>query len=159
MDAMIDVAIPGFGQLHLTTLVCDYNGTLARDGVLLDHVRTRLPRIAEKLRVHVVTGDTFGTVHNELRGIPCEIGVMPPEDQAEAKVKLITRLGAQNIVAIGNGRNDRLMLAAVALGIGVVGDEGMAGEAQQASDVVVRHIVDAFELLLEPRRLVATLRG
>lgn len=156
---MIDVAIPGFGQLRLTTLVCDYNGTLARDGLLLDHVRTRLPRIAEKLRIHVVTGDTFGTVHKELRGIPCKIGVMPPEGQAEAKLDLVTRMGAQNIVAIGNGRNDRLMLAAAALGIGVIGDEGIAGEAQQASDVLVRHIVDAFELLLEPRRLVATLRG
>lgn len=156
---MIDVSIPGFGRLQLTTLVCDYNGTLARDGLLLDEVRTYLPRIAEKLRIHVVTGDTFGTVHKELQGIPCEVGVMPPEGQAEAKMELVTRLGAQTIVAVGNGRNDRLMLAAVALGIGVVGSEGMAGEVQQASDVVVRHIVDAFELLLEPRRLVATLRG
>jgi P-type E1-E2 ATPase len=156
---MIDIAIPGFGQLHLTTVVCDYNGTLARDGLLLDHVRMRLPQVAEKLRIHVVTGDTFGTAHKELRGIPCEISVMPSQGQAEAKVDLVTQLGADQIVAIGNGRNDRLMLAAAALGIGVVGDEGMAGEAQQASDVIVRHIVDAFELLLEPRRLVATLRG
>ena len=156
---MIDVSIPGFGRLHLTTLVCDYNGTLARDGLLLDEVRTRLPRIAEKLRIHVVTADTFETVYKELRGITCEIDVMPPEGQAEGKMELVTRLGAQNVVAVGNGRNDRLMLAAVALGIGVIGDEGMAGEVQQAADLVVRHIVDAFELLLEPRRLVATLRG
>ena len=35
---MIDVAIPGFGRLALEHLVCDYNGTLARDGVLLDGV-------------------------------------------------------------------------------------------------------------------------
>jgi soluble P-type ATPase len=62
-------------------------------------------------------------------------------------------------VAIGNGRNDRLMLAAAVLGIGVVGGEGLAGEALRASGIVVRHIVDALELLPEPRRLIATLRG
>lgn len=156
---MIDIAIPGYGELHLTELVCDYNGTLARDGMLLDHVRSRLPRLAKKLRIHVVTGDTFGTAHAELSGLPCAITVMPPDGQAEAKVELITNLGAHHVVAIGNGRNDRLMLAAAALGIGVIGDEGIATEALQASDVVARHIVDAFELLLETRRLIATLRG
>jgi soluble P-type ATPase len=62
-------------------------------------------------------------------------------------------------VAIGNGRNDRLMLAAAVLGIGVVGGEGLAGEALRASGIVVRHIADALELLPEPRRLIATLRG
>ena len=30
---MIDVAIPGYGRLALEHLVCDYNGTLARDGL------------------------------------------------------------------------------------------------------------------------------
>jgi len=158
-DRMIDVAIPGFGKLELTTLVCDYNGTLARDGILLDHVRSRLPRIGQMLRIHVVTGDTFGTVREQLRDLSCEIAIMPADGQAEAKRALVTRLGAAHAVAIGNGRNDRLLLAAAALGIAVVGDEGAAAEALHVSDVVVRHIEDAFELLLEPRRLVATLRS
>ena len=156
---MINIAIPGFGDLHLDQLLCDFNGTLGRDGLLLDHVRVQLPRLAERLRVHVVTGDTFGTAYAQLRGLPCELSVMPPEGQAQAKADLVGHLGAHQVVAIGNGRNDCLMLAASALGIGVMGDEGIATEALQASDVVVRHIVDAFELLLEPRRLVATLRA
>lgn len=156
---MIDIAIPSFGRLTVSALVCDYNGTLARDGLLLDPVRMHLPRLAQKLHIHVVTGDTFGTVHQQLHGLPCEIGVMPAEEQAEAKAALVARLGPENVVAIGNGRNDRLMLAAAALGVGVIGDEGLATEALQASDVIARHIVDAFELLLEPRRLIATLRG
>jgi hypothetical protein len=45
-EAMIDVAIPGFGRLALEHLVCDYNGTLARDGVLLDGVAARLTALA-----------------------------------------------------------------------------------------------------------------
>jgi soluble P-type ATPase len=51
------------------------------------------------------------------------------------------------------------MLAEAALGIGVIGDEGMATEALIASDVVVRNISDALDLLREPRRLVASLRA
>jgi soluble P-type ATPase len=67
-------------------------------------------------------------------------------------------MGAERVVAIGNGRNDRLMLEAAALGIAVIGDEGIAAEAASASDIVTRHIRDALQLLLEPRRLVASLR-
>lgn len=155
---MIDVAIPGFGHLVLAELVCDFNGTLARDGRLLDHARALLPKVANVLTVRVVTGDTFGTARRELRDCACEVSLLEPEGQAQAKADLVARLGAERIVAIGNGRNDRLMLANAALGIAVIGDEGAAGDAVRASDVVVRHVADALELLLEPRRLVATLR-
>ena len=156
---MIDIAIPGFGDLQLTTLVCDYNGTLARDGILLDSARMWLPRIAKQLRVVVATGDTFGTVREQLRGLGCEIEIMPSTGQAEAKKGLVDRLGAQHVVALGNGRNDRLLVATAALGIAVVGDEGAASDTVQAADLVVRHVIDAFELLLTPRRLIATLRS
>jgi P-type E1-E2 ATPase len=156
---MIDLAIPGFGELRLSTLVCDYNGTLAQDGLLLGEVRARLLRVTDRLRVKFVTGDTFGTAQEQLRGFPAELIVLPAEGQGEAKRKLVADLGAHAVVAIGNGRNDRLMLAAAALGIGVVGAEGIATEALQAADVVVRDITDAFDLLLDTRRLVATLRS
>jgi soluble P-type ATPase len=63
------------------------------------------------------------------------------------------------VVAVGNGRNDRLMLEAAALGIAVIGDEGLAADAMQACDIVVRHIADALALLEDPRRLIATLRA
>jgi soluble P-type ATPase len=50
------------------------------------------------------------------------------------------------------------MLQAAALGIAVLGPEGLAAEAWQAADVVMASIHDALDLLLHPRRLVATLR-
>jgi soluble P-type ATPase len=50
------------------------------------------------------------------------------------------------------------MLAAAALGIAVVGPEGAAGAAVRAADVVCASIVDALDLLLDERLLVATLR-
>lgn len=155
---MIEIEIPGFGPLALSALVCDFNGTLARDGVLVAGVHDLLAQVSTKVDIRVVTGDTFGTARTQLAGCPCAVEVLGPADQAVAKAALVERLGATRVVAIGNGRNDRLMLASAALGIGVIGDEGIAGEAASASDIVTRHIVDALGLLIEPRRILATLR-
>jgi P-type E1-E2 ATPase len=125
---------------------------------LLDGVAARLTALAAKLTVHVVTGDTFGTALRSLQGLTCAVTLLPTEGQVQAKHAFVTRLGAAGVVAVGNGRNDRLMLEAAALGIAVIGDEGLAAGAAQACDIVVRNIADAFALLENPQRLVATLR-
>jgi soluble P-type ATPase len=62
-------------------------------------------------------------------------------------------------VCIGNGRNDRLMLAESALGIAVVLGEGAAAVTLAAADVVCTDILAALALLTHPLRLVATLRS
>ena len=62
-------------------------------------------------------------------------------------------------VAIGNGRNDRLMLRDAVLGIALVQTEGAAAEAIANADVVCTHILDALDLLANPLRLAATLRS
>ncbi|MGC8790802.1 MAG: HAD hydrolase family protein, partial [Desulfurella sp.] len=67
-------------------------------------------------------------------------------------------IGLSNLVAIGNGKNDSLMLKYAKLGICVIGKEGANIEALQNSDIVVCDIVSALELLLYPKRLIATLR-
>jgi hypothetical protein len=41
---MISLNIPGFKQLELSALVCDYNGTLAVDGQLLPGVADGIVR-------------------------------------------------------------------------------------------------------------------
>jgi len=156
---VIDIAIPCYGRLALTELVCDFNGTLAAGGRLAAGVRERLPLLASRLRIHVVTGDTFGTARTELEGLPCATVILASEHQAEAKARFAEDLGASRVVAVGNGRNDRLLLETCALAIGICGDEGMAVESLQACDVVVAEAADALDLLLETNRLVATLRS
>jgi soluble P-type ATPase len=156
---MLDLTIPGFGRLEITDAVCDYNGTLAADGLLLDGVHERIHRLSFDLRVHVVTADTFGSAAAQLQGLPCALVILDAGNQAEAKRDFVRGLGAARVVAIGNGRNDRMMLAAAALGIAVCGAEGAAAETLQASDIVVGRIVDALDLLLKPKRLMATLRA
>ena len=156
---MLDIDIPGFRRLCLTDLVCDYNGTLAVDGLLLPGVGDALTRVGADLRVHVITADTFGTVSREVAGLPLQVIPIPAEDQAEAKLAFVTGLGLDGVVAIGNGRNDRMMLAAAAVGIALVQGEGAAGQAVLCADIVVPGILDALGLLLHPQRLVATLRS
>lgn len=155
---MLSISIPGFGELRLTDLVSDFNGTLAFDGRLLPGVREALAAVAAELRVHVVTADTHGTVAEELRGLSASVQVIGATGQAAAKRAFVDRLGAAGVVALGNGRNDREMVAAAALGIVVVQAEGAAPETLASADVVVPTATDALALLRAPRRRVATLR-
>ncbi len=80
------------------------------------------------------------------------------KDEALQKRRLIASLGAASTVAIGNGKNDVLMLEAAAVGIAVMGPEGLSTEALAKADVLFSRIDEAFDLLGHPRRLVATLR-
>lgn len=155
---MIEIFIPANQTLSLAYLVMDYNGTLAQDGILLDGVRERLCKLSEQLRLHVITADTFGAARKHLTGIPCEVAILPGENQASAKLNYIERLGQSQAVAIGNGRNDHLMLQTATLSIAVIQGEGVATIACLAADVIVTDILTALDLLLFPKRLIATLR-
>lgn len=156
---MLTIDIPDLGKLQLEHLVLDFNGTLAVDGRLLPGVAAALTGAAGALAVHVLTADTFGTVRGALAGLPVAVTVLPAAGQAEAKRDAVEQLGAAGCAAIGNGRNDRLMLAAAALGIAVVLEEGAAAETVRAADVVCTSIGSALALLARPQRLIATLRS
>jgi len=156
---MIQVDVPGYGKLELLHVVLDYNGTMACDGLLLEGVREEFDLLRQSLEIHVLTADTFGKVAQQLEGIPCNLSILPPGDQAEGKLAYVEKLGTEHCACVGNGRNDRLMLAKAALGIAVILEEGAAMETVSAADVVCGSIVDALRLLRAPLRLTATLRS
>ena len=156
---MLNIAIPGFKDLQLKYLILDYNGTLAFQGKLLAGVRDKLEALAQQLEIHILTADTFGTVQDQVAQLPVRLSVIPPGDQAQAKREYVARLGCEQAVTMGNGRNDRLMLQAAALGIAVLEAEGGAMEALTAADVVAPGILAALDLLLVPASLKATLRS
>ena len=156
---MIEVKVPGYKIVKLNYLVLDYNGTLSCDGEVIQGVKKRLSTLSEQLSVHVITADTFGKVESRLKDVPCKITVLPLENQDLAKLEYIKKLGADRTVCIGNGRNDRLMLKAAALGIAVVLEEGAAVETVMDADVVFTSINSALDLLSNPLRLTATLRS
>lgn len=156
---MLAVDIPGFADLRLEHLVLDFNGTLAVDGELVPGVATLVRELSPVLQIHVVTADTFGSAVQQLSDLPVRLVVLGTANQADAKLDLIDKLGRQRVVAIGNGRNDRKMLAAAGLGLCVLQGEGTAGEAVAAADAITCGILDALELLIHPLRLTATLRA
>jgi P-type E1-E2 ATPase len=154
---VICLDVPGRGFLELEHLVLDLNGTIALDGEVLPGVPERLAALSESLTIHLVTADTQGRAAVIAEQLQVKLVLVAPGDEAEQKRALVKRLGAERVLAIGNGANDVGMLRAAALGIAVIGTEGLAVEALQAADVVAT-IQDALDLLLHPRRLVATLR-
>ena len=156
---MLRISVPGFKELQLDYLVLDYNGTLACDGEILEGVLPSLDALAKDLEIHVVTADTFGKVQSRMETSPCKLVVLPQENQDLGKLKYVEQLGGERVVAIGNGRNDRLMLKRAALGIAVVQEEGAAAETMLAADVVCPNIRAAMHLLRNPLRLTATLRS
>lgn len=155
---MIQVNIPGRDTLNLEILVLDYNGTLALDGEIFESVKDNLIRLSPFLQIHILTSDTYGTVERQCKGLPVQVEVLKSIDHTTEKADYLSQFNSQEIVAIGNGANDHLMLKRAHLGIGVIGFEGASVQALLSADLVVHKIDDAFGLLLETQRLKATLR-
>jgi soluble P-type ATPase len=155
---MIEINIPDFGRLRLAHLVLDYNGTLAFDGRLISGVANLLGLLADHLQIHIITADTFGSVHQAFAGSALTIHVLSPGNEEVGKAAYVRSLGSMSSVCIGNGRNDRLMLKEAGLGIAVLQQEGTATQALLAADIIIPNIVDALDLLLHPKRITATLR-
>ena len=173
---MLTIEIPGYGRLALEHLALDLNGTLALDGKVLPGVAERLMALSPYLQIHLLTADTRGrgaataatlgiSLHRLTPGFAVsaprpELGTkaQPNGDEAAQKRAFVESLGAERVAAVGNGANDAEMLAVAALGVAVLGPEGLARAAWQNADLVVPDIGVALDLLLHPRRLVATLR-
>jgi P-type E1-E2 ATPase len=153
------LVIPGREALEVRHVVLDMNGTITLDGTLVEEVVERLVRLKDGLQVWILTADTFGRASQVRELLGVETTVLEPGREAEQKAAFVRRLGADQSIAIGNGANDVLMLKESAIGICVVGREGASGAALAAADVVVCDVCDALDLLLNPRRLAATLRS
>jgi soluble P-type ATPase len=155
---MIELDIPGFGLLELEHFVTDFSGTLSEDGKVLPGVIEKLNELSEQLNIHVLTSDTFGRAQQELKGVKCILHILEGEGHKVQKEKYVSALGENRVAAMGNGNNDAGMLRAAKLGIIVCLKEGCSIEALNASRILVRSPVDAIDLFLYPKRLIATLR-
>ena len=154
------MTIPGWGEVRVAHLVLDYNGTLAKDGILLPGVGPRLEELHRRgVSLHIITADTNGTVAAQCAALPVEVLVFDGGAVAREKAALVERLGAAETAAVGNGRNDVEMLRAAGLSLAVMGDEGAFTGALLVAHLACRTIEEALDLLLLPHRLKASLRG
>jgi P-type E1-E2 ATPase len=155
---MIELTIPGRGELRLQHLVLDVNGTLALDGILLEGVARRLSSLRDRLNLHMVTADTHGqqSVIDQLLNLSA-VRIQRGNESAQ-KTEFVNSLGADSVVAIGQGANDAGMLKTAALGICILSTEGSAVDALLAADLVAPDIQSALDLLEKPLRIIASLR-
>ena len=156
---MLKIEIPEFKVINTEHLVLDFNGTIAIDGLFIEGVIGQLVQISANLQVHVLTADTFHTVQNELRGLPITIKILVSAEQDKQKLQYVKNLGSDNVIAIGNGKNDVLMLKEAALSIGIIQAEGAFSQVLNCTQIVCTSITDALSLLINPKRLLATLRN
>lgn len=155
---MHDIEIPGFGTVRLGHLVSDFTGTLSVDGKLLPGVEERLNKIAEFLDIHILTADTFGQARAELGRVDCNLHILAGEGHDIQKESYVEKLGPETVIALGNGNNDRKMLKAARVGVALLLEEGCAVDAAVSANILVRSTVDALDLVLNPKRMKATLR-
>lgn len=151
----IDLEIQEGVIRRFTDLVLDYTGTLSLDGVLLPGVAERLAGISVGLRITIMTADTFGMAAGQTKGLPVDFKIIRTGIE---KAVAVSMMGGENVIAVGNGRNDVPMMDKAGLKIAVMGPEGVSAELVRVADIVVHDIRDALDLIIHPLRLKATLR-
>jgi P-type E1-E2 ATPase len=154
---MIEINIPGRGEIRIKHVVCDVNGTLALDGNLLPVVPELLEELGKTIQIHLLTADT----HGKQKKIDQQLGISAVRvnkgNEADQKAEYVKNLAGQS-AAIGQGANDSQMIREAEIGICTLSSEGTATETIFAADILVPDIESAINLLLHPNRLVASLR-
>jgi len=143
---------------NIKHIILDYNGTIAKDGILKKEIHSLLKELSKHYAVHVITADTFGSVKEQILAYDIKLHILKSEDHTKEKKDYVTSLGSDMSLSIGNGNNDTKMLQVAKVGIAILGDEGCSTKALLVSDIVCKSIKDALELPLHPKRLLATLR-
>jgi len=155
---VLELNIPNWGNLEIENLLLDYNGTIALDGRLKEEIKPLILTLSKTLKIYVITADTFGSVKEELKDLPVEILILNSLNHTKEKRDFLNKLGSNSTIAIGNGNNDSLMLKDSIVSIAILGEEGCSMEAINSANILSPSIKYALELLINTKRLIATLR-
>ena len=85
------------------------SGTLSYRGVLTAGVYAQLRQLAEKLDVHVLSADTRGTAREQLHDLSSRLHILTGSDHDVQERDLAKQFDLRQVVAFGNGQNDRLL--------------------------------------------------
>jgi len=155
---MKTVSVPGYGSLELENVVLDLNGTLTESGDFIPGVLDYLNALrVAGFKIYILSGDTRGTLAETVKKSP---GIEPVVTKtAEEKKKFVESIGPEHTACVGNGNIDLEMFKVAKLSICTIQAEGATTKAILGADIVVAHITHAFEILLDPEKLIATLRA
>jgi soluble P-type ATPase len=151
------IDIPGWGSVDIKNIVIDLNGTAATDGRIPLEVKEKIGALSHLAKIYILTADTQGPANEEISGMKAELIKVPEKDSKGGKLDFLKTLNLETTVAIGNGSNDQLILKEAALGIAVLGEEGVSVSTIKSADIVVKNIQNALDLFLKPKRLITTL--
>lgn len=154
----LNIDIPSYRNFEIENVVFDYNGTIAVDGKLIEGVKEKLIEADKIVNVYIVTADTYGTVAKNFKNLNVKVKIITKENGSVDKLELVKELGADKTIAVGNGNIDELMLKESAIGICILGEEGLSTRAILASDIVLKDIHYFFPMLTNTKRVVADLR-
>ncbi len=152
------INIPNYKKFKIENLILDFNGSIANSGKVLPFVYDYIVKLSKLYNIYVFTGDTFKTVENQLKKYPLKVIITDETCGIESKYQLMKELDQNKCITIGNGSIDRKMLKYSAIGIVVIGKEGASIKALNSADIIVTSISDAFDMLLNTEKIIATLR-
>ena len=154
---MKTIAVPGWGSIEPKNLVLDLNGTLTESGDFIPGVIDCLEELrARGFKIYILSADTRGALRHAFAGSSDIESVVTKT--AGDKRAFVESLGAERTVCVGNGNIDIEMFKVARLSICTIQAEGATVRAMLQADIVVTHIKHALEILLDPKRLIATLR-
>lgn len=157
---VLHVEIPNFPDVKVEYLLLDMNGTVATGGVIEDGLKPYLEKLGKMVKIYMITADTFGTAKEMAGRFGIEYYVLPKKkSESLEKQEFVKTLGENQVIALGNGNNDALMLEESTIGIGVMGEEGISKKCLLAADIIVKSPESAFKILLDGAKLRATLRS
>lgn len=143
---MITISIPEFKEeLNIEHLVLDFNSLVSIDGTLIVGVKERLQRINQQLKIHIITGNSFGAVAELLKDIPCRIILLQHIEERVEKVNYLKRLNSVSVISIGN--IDEQFLKSSAIGITIIQDEDSPIENIIGKQMVSNDILSALDIV------------
>ena len=79
---------------NIEHIVLDYNGTIAKDGVLKKEIHSLLEELTKNYTLHVITADTFGSVKEQIKAYDIKLHILKSQDHTGEKKDYIDSLGA-----------------------------------------------------------------
>jgi len=152
------IDVPGYGSVELENVVLDLNGTLTESGEFIPGVLEALDVLrGDGFKIYILSGDTRGNLGQTFENAAGIEAVVTKT--AQEKRAFVESIGPDHTVCVGNGNIDVEMFKVAKLSICTVQAEGATAKALLQADVVVTHIGHAMAILLDPDKLIATLRA
>jgi soluble P-type ATPase len=152
------ITVPGIGEYEIKNIVFDYNGTIATDGIIIEGIMDKIVKLSNEFNVYIVTADTFKTVENAFENTTVNVHIIGNSNESQDKKEFIKKLDVNKTIALGNGRNDELMLKEAIISIAVLNDEGISVKTLNNADFLIKDINHFFDMINEPKKLIAILR-